>query len=73
MIADSELWNFCRENGARQVHKTWVDVMRQQGRHIKDQYASWDTLPDRDRVLDSNIAYETIKDFLVWLQSHPHK
>jgi hypothetical protein len=58
---------YCRTNGACRVWQSWLDNMQLQDREVKPEYLFWETLPDRDKTLDANIAYDLINDFLAWL------
>ncbi len=65
----SELEEFCKLNGAREVHRSWRDNMLAQGRGVSPERMEWDTLPDIDKALDARISMDVIQDYLVWASS----
>jgi hypothetical protein len=64
--------DFCQNNGAREVHRSWRNNMQLQERSVSEERMSWDTLSDKDKELDARISEEVIWDFLVWAMDHPH-
>lgn len=64
---------FSKENGARQVWKSWRDTMLLQGRNVAPERMDWDGLAEIDKALDVQIAFDVILDFMVWFTSHPHE
>jgi hypothetical protein len=63
-------------NGGRQVHASWRDMMTAQGRAVAPERMDWDTLDDRDKRLDHEIAALLIDDYLGWVfdrMAHDHE
>ncbi len=46
------------------VHRSWRDGMLSQGRTVERERLNWETLPERDRVLDRYIAGEVVQALL---------
>lgn len=53
--------------GAKDVWQSWRDNMLKAGRSVKMELMYWDTLPEKDRTLDSRIAYDVILKFIASL------
>jgi len=62
---------FAHKRGARAVWRSWATNMVEQGREVKAEYTTWRTLPQRDRELDANIAFDVIEAFMEWLNDQP--
>ena len=60
-------------NGSREVHRSWRDTMLSQDREVSEKRKNYETLYMYDKVLDSEIASDVIKDFLVWYEGHKLK
>lgn len=63
---------YAKYNGAREVHRSWLDNMLKQGRAVDQARMHWSMLPKLDKMLDANIAHDVVIDFLVWALGHPH-
>ena len=61
---------YAHANGWAEVWRSWRDTILQQGRNVDNSYMKFETLPQRDRLLDTQIAYDVINDFLAWYYSH---
>lgn len=57
--------------GATEVYRSWRDHMLAQGREIKTEQRQWETLPEQDKELDAQIAFDVIKDFATHLRLYP--
>lgn len=57
---------FCDRFGDKAAYDAWVDGMVQQGRCIKGDYASYTSLPHRDRQLFYHLCLGTLLDYLRW-------
>ena len=62
--------DYAAKNGSIEVHRSWRDTMLQQDREVPDHRMVWDNLESRDKILDAQIAYDVVKDFLVWFEAH---
>ena len=62
--------DYAAKNGSIEVHRSWWDTMSQQDREVPDHRMVWENLESRDKILNAQIAYDVIKDFLVWFEAH---
>lgn len=67
---DGQLLGFALNNGAREVHRSWRDNMLHQGRAVSEERMNWETLSEYDKILDRQIAFDVIRDFVVWAEAH---
>ena len=65
-----EILFFARENGARELHRSWRDNMLEQGRQVPPGRMKWETLSEQDKELDFEIANDLYQDFYTWLKEH---
>lgn len=69
-LTDSDLGEFAKANGAMEVHRSWRDRMLAQGRNVDDDKMTWEGLSVRDQILDEVIAFDVIRDFVIWYNAH---
>jgi len=62
--------DYAAKNGSIEVHRSWRDTMIQQKRGVPDRRMVWENLDSKDKVLDAQIAYDVVKDFLVRFEAH---
>ena len=62
--------DYAAKNGSIEVHRSWRDTMIQQKREVPDHRMAWKNLDSKDKILDVQIAYDVVKDFLVWFEAH---
>lgn len=70
LLSDDDLWDFSEANGAVEVHRSWRDNMRAQGRPVEEERMTWEGLPLRDKLLDKAVAHDVIQDFIIWYNTH---
>jgi hypothetical protein len=63
---------FADHNGYLEVWRSWRDTMVEQGRNVPAIRMDMNTLPQNDIELDQTIAFDVIRDFVDYIQSHPH-
>jgi hypothetical protein len=61
------IFAFSRKQGAHAVWSAWRTGMREQSRDIKEHQKTWETLPDADKQLDSDIAWQVVLSFFDFL------
>ena len=61
---------YAMHNGFAEVWRSWRDMMLKQGRRVDDAYMRLEALPARDILLDAQIAFDVVNDFLVWYAAH---
>jgi len=66
----SSVLDYAAKNGSIEVHRSWRDTMHQQDRGVPDCKMIWENLESRDKILDAQIAYDVVRDFLVWFEAH---
>lgn len=59
---------YLRSDEGREVHSAWRDGMRAQRREVAPNRLRWETLEERDRLLDGEIAERVLGDFLGWIE-----
>ena len=64
---------FCKLDGAMEVHRAWRDKMLEQDRDVRQSQMVFDLLKSDDKELDAYIAYETIMNFCDYILTHPHE
>lgn len=67
VVEKKDIKKYCEKNGAYQVWLSWKGKMAEQNEEIKEHQKQWSTLPERDKKLDGQIAFNVICDFLIWL------
>jgi hypothetical protein len=70
---DRIIGQFTALDGAMQLWKSWRDTMIKQGREVSKERMEWDTLSDDDKILDAQVAFDVITDFMSWYMTHPHE
>lgn len=56
-------------NGWAEVWRSWKDKMLLQKRDVKEEFLEL-PIPPRDKQLDTIIARDVIRDFLIWVEAH---
>jgi len=68
-VSEEMLAQYAKSRGAYEVWRSWVVAMLTQGREVTKERLDWSTLPDRDKDLDSDIAFCVARDCLEWIKN----
>lgn len=64
--SDKVIAEYAAVNGSMEVHRSWRDTMLSQDRSPNPDRLLYSNLSKEDQDLDSTIAFDVVKDFLVW-------
>jgi len=69
-LSGDDIRDYAIGNGYLEVWRSWRDNMLKQERGVASKFLVLETLPARDVELDVEIAFDVIRDFIIWYNAH---